>query len=105
MLHPARARFIVKVLCVTAKARRTQMTREFRAEFFRTLFLLLTFTAMGAAQTATGEVSGTVADKSGGSVAGATARLINQETQIVDQVQTNPAGYFLFINVKPGTYV
>ena len=57
------------------------------------------------AQMATGEVNGTVTDRSSGAVPGATVKLTNQGTKIVTQVQTNQSGNFLFINVLPGTYV
>ncbi|HVH69583.1 MAG TPA: carboxypeptidase regulatory-like domain-containing protein, partial [Candidatus Dormibacteraeota bacterium] len=57
------------------------------------------------AQTAVGEVNGTVRDKSGGFVSGATVKLINQATGILDQTTTNSDGRFVFINVKPGQYV
>ena len=57
------------------------------------------------AQTATGEVNGTVTDTSGGFVAGAAVKLTNQATKIEDRVATNVDGYFVFINVKPGSYV
>ncbi|HYY72700.1 MAG TPA: carboxypeptidase regulatory-like domain-containing protein, partial [Candidatus Bathyarchaeia archaeon] len=56
-------------------------------------------------QTAVGEVNGTVADKSGGVVSGATVKLTNQATGIADLATTNSDGYFVFINVKPGQYV
>ncbi len=56
------------------------------------------------AQTAVGEVNGAVADKSGGIVSGATVKLTNQATGIVDQTKTNSDGHFVFINVKPGAY-
>src|SRR2546421_3923173 len=72
------------------------------ATFFPLLFLFADGTR---AQTASGEVNGTVTDKSGGFVAGAAIRLTNQATKIADRVTTNSDGYFLFINVKPGTYV
>jgi Carboxypeptidase regulatory-like domain/TonB dependent receptor len=55
-------------------------------------------------QTAAGEINGFVTDKTGGAVAGATVRLTNQGTQVVDRTQTNASGHFLFINVKPGSY-
>ena len=71
---------------------------------WRAVLLLLFSASLALAQTATGEVSGTITDKSGGFVAGATAKLTNQDTQIVDLVKTNQNGYFLFINVKPGSY-
>src|SRR5713226_8194401 len=67
--------------------------------------LLFVAAAAGRAQTASGEVNGTVTDKSGGLVAGATVKLTNQATKIEDWIRTNSAGYFVFINVKPGSYV
>jgi Carboxypeptidase regulatory-like domain/TonB dependent receptor len=72
--------------------------------------VLLLVTLLGPAsllfgQTATGEVNGTVTDKTGGLVAGASVKLINQATRIEDRTATNSSGYFIFINVKPGTYV
>src|SRR6266581_8459522 len=70
------------------------------------LFVLLSVAAAaGRAQTASGEVNGTVTDKSGGLVAGATVKLTNQATKIEDWITTNSAGYFVFLNVKPGSYV
>lgn len=57
------------------------------------------------AQTATGELNGTVTDKSGGFVIGATVKLTNQATKIEDRTTTNSDGYFVFINIKPGTYL
>ena len=57
------------------------------------------------AQTAVGEVNGTVADSSEAIVAGATVTLTNQATGIVDRATTNSDGHFVFINVKPGQYV
>src|SRR6266699_6037644 len=70
------------------------------------LFVVLSVAAAaGRAQTASGEVNGTVTDKSGGLVAGATVKLTNQATKIEDWMTTNSAGYFVFINVKPGSYV
>jgi len=69
------------------------------------LVVLLVTAGVAHAQTATGEVNGTVTDKSGGFVAGASVMLANQATKIEDRVTTNSDGYFVFINVKPGTYV
>ena len=57
------------------------------------------------AQSATGEVTGTVTDKSGGAVAGATVKLNNAATGVGDQAQTNASGSYTFINVQPGPYV
>ncbi len=55
-------------------------------------------------QTATGQVNGTVSDPSGGAIAGATVRLTNEGTNIVSQTDTNATGYYLFLNVQPGSY-
>ncbi len=68
------------------------------------LVTLLFSTCVSFAQTATGEVNGTVTDKSAGAVANASVKLTNQDTQFTEQAQTNARGYFLFINVRPGNY-
>src|SRR5437867_53069 len=67
--------------------------------------VLLIFADGTRAQTASGEVNGTVTDKSGGFMAGAAVKLTNQATGIDDRATTNSDGYFVFINVKPGMYV
>ena len=67
--------------------------------------MLFVTAAVVHAQTAVGEVNGTVADKSGAIVAGAAVKLANQATGIVDKATTNSDGHFVFINVKPGQYV
>ena len=69
------------------------------------LVALLGASAGTRAQTSTGEVNGTVTDKSGGAISGATVRLTNQETKVAKDGQTNSTGYFVFINVQPGSYV
>lgn len=56
-------------------------------------------------QTSTGEVNGTVSDPNGAVVNGATVKLVNQATNIEEQVKPNQSGYFTFVNVKPGRYV
>src|SRR6267154_280822 len=73
--------------------------------FAAPLTLALTLSSFeGFAQTAAGEVNGTVTDKSGGAVPNANVRLTNQGTKISVQVQTNTSGRFVFINVQPGSY-
>jgi len=57
------------------------------------------------AQSATGEVTGTITDNTGGSVAGATVKLSNTATGATDQAQTNSSGSYTFINVQAGPYV
>lgn len=66
--------------------------------------LLLIATSVAVAQTAAGEVNGVITDKTGGAVPNATVKLANQGTGITEQARTNANGYFLFINVQPGSY-
>ena len=72
-----------------------------------TILLLVLFAAAAVvhAQTSTGEVNGTVTDNSGGALSGATVKLTNQGTNVTKENQTNANGYFVFINVLPGSYV
>ena len=67
--------------------------------------VVATFCPIARAQTGTGSVTGVITDASGSAVPNATVKIINNATRIVDQAQTNPAGYFVFINVRPGKYV
>ena len=70
--------------------------------------ILLAFTFLSAvtifAQTATGEVRGTVGDANGAKVPGATVKLINQATNAEIEAVTSEGGYFTFPNLKPATY-
>lgn len=61
--------------------------------------------AVVRAQTSAGEVNGTVTDNSGGAISGAAVKLTNQGTNVTKEGQTNANGYFVFINVLPGSYV
>jgi hypothetical protein len=54
------------------------------------------------AQTAAGEVNGTVVDRSGGTVAPAKVTLTNQATQVASQAQTNSSGYSFLSMCVPG---
>ena len=56
-------------------------------------------------QTAGGEVNGTITDSSGAGVPNATVKLANQGTAIVEQARSNANGYYVFVNVRPGSYV
>ena len=55
-------------------------------------------------QTRGGEANGTVVDSSGAVVPGATVTLTNQGTNIQNTASTNNSGYFVFVNVQPGSY-
>jgi hypothetical protein len=73
-----------------------------------TILMLLVLLATGSAllaQTATGEVNGTITDPSGAVVPGARITLTNQGTKISVSTTSNASGNFLFINLQPGVYV
>jgi len=67
------------------------------------LFVIMSASAL-IAQTATGEVNGTVTDPNGAAVPGAVVKLINQATKIETEVTANQSGYFTFVNVRPAAY-
>ena len=75
----------------------------------RQIVILLAFTLVSvvtaSAQTATGEVNGTVSDPNGAAVSGAAVKLINQATKAESETATNQSGYFTFVNLKPASYV
>jgi hypothetical protein len=56
------------------------------------------------AQTSMGTVNGTVTDSTGAALPGATVTLVSQATNIHVERVTNGAGYFAFVNVRPGSY-
>src|SRR5437870_2478003 len=68
------------------------------------LLLCLVSAVALQAQTATGEVNGTVTDPNGAAVPGAVVKLINQATKIETEITANQSGYFTFVNVKPAAY-
>src|SRR5258706_9107522 len=69
------------------------------------VFVLLISGPLVHGQTATGEVNGTITDPNGAVMTGATAKLINQATNIDLRTQPNPSGYFTFVNSKPCRYL
>src|SRR5258706_1292614 len=75
------------------------------AKLAAVLMFVLVSSAVLVSQTGTGQANGTVTDPSGAVVAGASVKLINQATNIENQTETNNSGYFVFINVRPGSYV
>jgi Carboxypeptidase regulatory-like domain len=52
----------------------------------------------------TGQIDGTVTDKSGGAVAEATVTLVDLKTNIERTAVTNEAGRYVFASVAPGVY-
>src|SRR6266853_2560958 len=59
----------------------------------------------GLAQQITGAITGTVADPSGASVAGAAVRLTNMGTGAVQASSSNSSGDFRFLLLPPGNYM
>src|SRR5436190_6640902 len=74
----------------------------------RTIIMGIMFTLLAAAalqaQTATGEVNGTVSDPNGAAVPGAMVKLIDQVTRTEREVTTSQSGFFTFVNLKPASY-
>ena len=60
--------------------------------------------ATATAQSVTGQLSGSVADSSGGAVAGATVRLIHDLSQTDRGFTSERNGSFIFTGLVPGTY-
>jgi hypothetical protein len=55
-------------------------------------------------QTSSAVVSGHVIDQSGGAVANADFRLVEEQTKVALTARTNSSGDFQFTNTQPGTY-
>jgi len=79
-----------------------------RKTLYGAVLLLLGFLLVSAgslyAQTATGQVNGTVTDPSGAVVPNARVTLRNQATGIENRTTTNASGNLTFLNVPPGPY-
>ena len=52
----------------------------------------------------TGQIDGTVTDRSGGAVIGATVTLVDTQTNVARTETTNDAGRYIFASVAPGVY-
>ncbi len=68
------------------------------------IFACLISTAMLLGQTPSAVVTGIVRDASGGTVPDARVTVVNQETNVVNQKDTNQSGAFTIINLLPGSY-
>lgn len=80
-------------------------TKHLRRALAASLFFFVgLMPARLAAQGLTGQLSGTVTDSSGGSVASADVTISNAQTGAVRAAKTNTEGYFLFTELLPGTY-
>ena len=70
----------------------------------RAALLVLLFSACVFAQRDLGTIVGTVTDPSGGVVANAQVTIVQEETGLVFQTQTNTSGEFVRPALKPSTY-
>src|SRR5258705_7659692 len=68
------------------------------------ILLVLSPSALFSQMAGTGQIDGTVTDKSGGAIAGATATLMDSQTNIARTATTNDSGRYAFSNVAPGIY-
>jgi len=69
------------------------------------LLVLLQPVSLLLAQSATGQVNGTIVDTSGAVVPGANVSITNQGTKVTNTTTSNAAGFFIFLNLQPGAYV
>ncbi len=68
------------------------------------LILAIGFSAPALAQVAGGTLSGTVSDSSGGAVPQATVEIKNVATGVEHTVSTDENGFYIAVNLLPGTY-
>ncbi len=66
--------------------------------------ILFLQTSLSFAQADTGSVSGTVTDRSGAVIPGATVTLTNEGTNVSRSVETDASGLYVFSPVRVGTY-
>jgi hypothetical protein len=68
------------------------------------LFLLGSMACAALAQTAGGNLTGSVKDPSGSVIGGALAEMVNTETGVARSMPSNETGYFRMQNLQPGIY-
>src|SRR5260370_2322777 len=79
-----------------------------RLSYLAAAMLLFAFLFTGTAlfaQSATGQVNGTIVDPTGAFVPNVKVTITNQGTKISKTTNSNASGYYLFINLQPGIYV
>jgi hypothetical protein len=81
------------------------MASSIHKRFFFLLSLCFVLSVSGAwAQTGTTSLRGSVLDKSGGAVAGATVNLSDAELAVHRVTVSNGSGQYEFVSLQPGTY-
>jgi len=68
------------------------------------LVFIFIFCATAYAQFTEGTVVGTITDTSGAAVAGATVKIVNQQTGHVDETKTDGIGFYRVPHLQPGSY-
>ena len=82
----------------------TAQTKTLSRLFVLALSAFLISAPVAVAQTATGEVGGTVTDPTGAVVPGANLTILNVATGVETSMQTNETGIYNFLNLLPGDY-
>ena len=77
--------------------------KSFRAAFFVAVFVIASF-VIAPAQSNQGRIVGRVTDATGAIVPGATVLILNTETGIKRELETNSAGEYVAPNLNPGMY-
>src|SRR5215471_7494905 len=85
---------------ISPRAQRTSPVRD----LILLTCMLIAVTPVSIAQTVTGQLTGTVVDSAGGTVAGASVQITNEVTGQVRQFPTGSNGGFIFPDLVPGTY-
>jgi hypothetical protein len=90
---------------------RNEGTKSMRKMFFKPvsrflglLFVALAISFSSLAQVERATITGTVTDKNGGAISGATVRVIEESTNTIHQLQTDSAGLYTAGNLTPGSY-
>ena len=68
------------------------------------ILLAVSPSALFSQMAGTGQIDGTVTDKSGGAIAGATVTLTDSQTNIARTATSNDSGRYVFASVAPGVY-
>jgi hypothetical protein len=80
------------------------LARKLSLPFSATLLLLLIFSSFAPAQTTGGRILGRVLDPSGAVIAGVKVHLINEQTGVSRDTETDTAGDYQLPDVPVGTY-
>src|SRR6476660_5058539 len=75
-----------------------------RVLIFATVWMSIGFLALPAVAQFGAGIQGTVTDKSGAVVSGATVMVTNQETGVSQTSKTNDSGFYRISALKPGRY-